>query len=75
MTDKPSILFACRANAGRSLTGKVLAQHYAGSAADALTDMRACSRSQFSPEVVSALVRVVSRSTQQAASDQPTALR
>lgn len=34
MTDKPSILFACRANAGRSVTGKVLAQHYAGSAAD-----------------------------------------
>ena len=30
MTDKPSILFACRANAGRSVTGKVLAQHYAG---------------------------------------------
>jgi len=34
VTDKPSILFACRANAGRSVTGKVLAQRYAGSAAD-----------------------------------------
>ena len=29
-TDKPSILFACRANAGRSVTGKVLAERYAG---------------------------------------------
>ena len=27
---RPSILFACRANAGRSVTGKVLAEHYAG---------------------------------------------
>ena len=26
---KPSILFACKANAGRSVTGKVLAEHYA----------------------------------------------
>lgn len=34
MSDKPSILFACRANAGRSVTGKVLAEHYAGNAAD-----------------------------------------
>jgi arsenate reductase len=30
MTDKPSILFACKANAGRSVTAKVLAEHYAG---------------------------------------------
>jgi arsenate reductase (thioredoxin) len=28
--DKPRILFACRANAGRSVTGKVLAEHYGG---------------------------------------------
>lgn len=27
--DVPSILFACRANAGRSVTGKLLAEHYA----------------------------------------------
>lgn len=27
---KPSILFACKANAGRSVTGKVLAEHYGG---------------------------------------------
>lgn len=30
MTDNPSILFACKANAGRSASAKVLAQHYAG---------------------------------------------
>jgi arsenate reductase (thioredoxin) len=30
VTDKPSILFACKANAGRSVTGKVLSEHYAG---------------------------------------------
>lgn len=29
MTERPSILFACKANAGRSVTGKVLAEHYA----------------------------------------------
>jgi arsenate reductase (thioredoxin) len=34
MTDKPSILFACRANAGRSVTGKVLSEHYAAGAVD-----------------------------------------
>jgi protein-tyrosine-phosphatase len=34
MTDKPSILFACKANAGRSVTGKLLAEHYAGDDAD-----------------------------------------
>lgn len=31
---RPSILFACKANAGRSVTGKVLAEHYAGDRAD-----------------------------------------
>ena len=31
---KPSILFACKANAGRSVTGKMLAEHYAGDRAD-----------------------------------------
>jgi arsenate reductase (thioredoxin) len=34
MTEKPSILFACKANAGRSVTGKLLAEHYAGDRAD-----------------------------------------
>lgn len=34
MTARPSILFACRKNAGRSVTGKVLASHYAGDAAE-----------------------------------------
>jgi protein-tyrosine-phosphatase len=34
VTDKPSILFACKANAGRSVTGKLLAEHYAGDRAD-----------------------------------------
>jgi len=34
MTDKPSILFACKANAGRSVTGKLLAEHYAGHRVD-----------------------------------------
>jgi arsenate reductase (thioredoxin) len=34
MTQKPSILFACKANAGRSVTGKLLAEHYAGHLAD-----------------------------------------
>jgi protein-tyrosine-phosphatase len=34
MTDKPSILFACKANAGRSVTGKLLAEHYARDQAD-----------------------------------------
>jgi arsenate reductase len=29
VTDAPSILFACKANAGRSVTGKVLTEHYA----------------------------------------------
>ena len=34
MSTRPSVLFACRANAGRSVTGKVLAEHYAGDAVD-----------------------------------------
>lgn len=34
MSAKPSILFACRANAGRSVTGKVLAEHYARGAVE-----------------------------------------
>jgi len=34
VTGKPSILFACRANAGRSVTGKVLTAFYAGDRAD-----------------------------------------
>lgn len=34
MTEKPSILFACQANAGRSASAKVLAQHYAGDSVD-----------------------------------------
>jgi len=28
--DRPSVLFACKANAGRSVTGKALTEHYAG---------------------------------------------
>ena len=47
----------------------------ARSVQDAIAEMHACSGSQFSPEVVSALVRVVARSTPHAASAQPTALR
>jgi arsenate reductase (thioredoxin) len=34
VSDKPSILFACKANAGRSVTGKVLAEHYARNGAN-----------------------------------------
>jgi protein-tyrosine-phosphatase len=34
MTDKPSILFACKANAGRSVAGKLLAEQYAGDRAE-----------------------------------------
>ena len=34
MSEKPCILFACKANAGRSVTGKMLAEHYAGDRAD-----------------------------------------
>lgn len=37
MTDKPSILFACKANAGRSVTGRVLTAYYAGDAAAAFS--------------------------------------
>jgi HD-GYP domain-containing protein (c-di-GMP phosphodiesterase class II) len=46
----------------------------ARSVEEAVTEMRACSGSQFSPEVVSALLRVVSRSMPQVASAQATAL-
>ncbi len=42
---------------------------------EAVAEMRACSGSQFSPEAVSALVRVVARSTPDVASAQPTALK
>ncbi len=34
MTDKPSILFACVHNSGRSVASAVLARHYAGGAVD-----------------------------------------
>jgi len=47
----------------------------ARSVEEALAEMRACSGAQFSPEVVSALLLVVSRSTPQVASAQATALR
>ena len=47
----------------------------ARSAREAVAEMRACSGTQFSPEVVSALLRVVARSTPEVASAQPTALR
>jgi putative nucleotidyltransferase with HDIG domain len=47
----------------------------ARSVEEAVAEMRACSGSQFSPEVVSALVRVVVRSTPAVASAQATALR
>jgi putative nucleotidyltransferase with HDIG domain len=42
---------------------------------DALAEMRACSGSQFAPDVVSALATVVVRSTPEVASAQPIALR
>jgi len=47
----------------------------ARSVADAVTEMRACAGSQFSPEVVSALVRVVVRSTPAVTSAEVSALR
>ena len=34
MTERPKVFFACRANAGRSVTGKVLTEHYAGNWVD-----------------------------------------
>jgi arsenate reductase len=34
MTEKPSILFACRANAGRSVAAKVLTEHFAAGAVE-----------------------------------------
>ncbi len=42
---------------------------------EALEEMRACAGSQFAPDVVEALVRVVERSTPDVASAQPTASR
>ena len=47
----------------------------ARSSQEAIAELRAYSGTQFSPEVVSALVRVVARSTPDVASAQPTALR
>ena len=47
----------------------------ARSAEEAVAEMRACAGSQFAPDVVSALVRVVVRSTPDVASAQATALR
>jgi putative nucleotidyltransferase with HDIG domain len=47
----------------------------ARSVEEAVAEMRACAGSQFAPDVVSALVRVVVRSTPDVASAQPTALR
>ena len=34
MTDKPRILYACKANGGRSVASKVLTEHYAGGAVE-----------------------------------------
>jgi arsenate reductase len=34
MSGRPTILFACRTNVGRSVTAKVLAEHYAASAVE-----------------------------------------
>jgi putative nucleotidyltransferase with HDIG domain len=45
------------------------------SAEEAVAELRACAGTQFSPDVVSALVRVVARSTPAVASAQPRALR
>jgi len=47
----------------------------ARSAGDALAEMRACAGTQFAPDVVAALVRVVERSTPAVASAHATALR
>jgi HD-GYP domain-containing protein (c-di-GMP phosphodiesterase class II) len=47
----------------------------ARSTAEAVEEMRACSGSQFAPDVVSALVAVVERSTPDVASAQPSASR
>jgi len=47
----------------------------ARSAEDALAEMRACAGTQFAPDVVAALVRVVERSTPAVASAHATALR
>ncbi|GAB3589611.1 arsenate reductase ArsC [Angustibacter peucedani] len=37
MTDVPRILFACKANGGRSVASRVLAAHYGGAAVDAFS--------------------------------------
>ena len=37
MTDKPSVLFACVANSGRSVTARVLAAYYGGDAVEAVS--------------------------------------
>jgi len=47
----------------------------ARSTAEAVQEMRDCSGSQFAPDVVDALVRVVERSTPDVASAQPSASR
>lgn len=47
----------------------------ARSVEEAIAEMHACTGSQFAPDVVSALVRVVARSAPNAASARPTALR
>ena len=57
MTDKPSILFACKANAGRSVTGKLLAQHYAGDRA-AVFSAGSEPGDQVHPEVAAVLAEL-----------------
>jgi len=47
----------------------------ARSVEDAVAEMQACAGSQFSPDVVSALVRVVARSTPELASVRARAVR
>jgi protein-tyrosine-phosphatase len=37
VTDKPRILFACRANGGRSVASRVLTAHYGGDAVEAFS--------------------------------------
>jgi protein-tyrosine-phosphatase len=37
VNDKPSVLFACIANSGRSVTARVLAAHYGGDAVEAVS--------------------------------------
>jgi arsenate reductase (thioredoxin) len=54
MTAKPRILFACRANAGRSVAGKVLAEYYAGDDAEVYS-AGSEPGDQVHPEVANAL--------------------